>query len=191
MSREPRIHQVSTASGQWAFLLGKDGPALSSPGDTLSGWPGATMTFSDSFSTYGHQLLGTQPMTTTRSPLDDVEAAFERARDILTWPDDWDGEGSPGYAEATWDRARDLVVRAAHAAIGHQVRMVIAPHVDNGPDGSIDLVWELPDRTLLVNVPADPTRWPGYYGDTKAGAVVKGTLDPAAPNDWLLLWLTQ
>jgi hypothetical protein len=66
-----------------------------------------------------------------------------------------------------------------------------APKIGKGPVGSIDLHWRTPGRELLVNIPPDVTAPADYYGDDRHGGhVVKGTLDPAEDNLWLLMWLT-
>src|SRR5262245_23553917 len=85
-----------------------------------------------------------------------VAERLERSRSMLALGDDWDGEGSPGYAEATWHRAAELVVDAATA---HHRRMnidTLLPIISKGDEGSIDIQWRTPHRNVLINVPAAP-----------------------------------
>ena len=117
---------------------------------------------------------------------------IERSRSMLDLPDDWDEAGSPGYAEATWERAVGFLVRNASWLWRDYGVPIQAPRIRKGPDGSIDLDWRTPGHELLVNVPADPNESATYYGDDGAGRhQVKGSLDTSAPNQWLLMWLTE
>jgi len=121
-----------------------------------------------------------------------LAAEIEQSRSMLSLPDDWDEEGSPGYAEATWHRAVALLVQNATRLWRQDRVSVQAPRVRKGPEGSIDLDWRAPDRELLINVPADPAEPATYYGDDGAGGHrIKGALDTSADNRWLLRWLTE
>jgi hypothetical protein len=119
-----------------------------------------------------------------------LAAAVEASRSMLDLTDDWDGEGSPGYDEATWRRAVDFLLGSA-LMIWHAHGVAIpAPKVRKGPLGSIDLHWRTPTRELLINVPAAAGDLADYYCDDGAGGhPVQGTLDPAREGDDLLLWL--
>lgn len=108
-----------------------------------------------------------------------MDAAIERARAILSWPDDWDGEGSPAYQEAT------LAHTAAFLAHGHG-RGLPTPHVWAGPDGSIDVRWEFAGCYLLVNV--EPDGAISFYGDgpgTETQGAYRHDEDPSPLFDWL------
>jgi hypothetical protein len=126
------------------------------------------------------------------APLHDLEAAITSSRSLLDLADDWDDAGSPGYGEATWQRAvAFLVSGVSRLWDDHGVRTERAD-VLPGPRGSIDLDWRVRDHELLVNVPSDPSQPTAYYGDDGAGGKkIKGTLDPTAPNRWLLAWLAE
>lgn len=95
---------------------------------------------------------------------------------MLEWGDNWDGEGSPGYTQSTLARAQDFLV-ANSIRLWQACRAVVdAPRVLPGPDGSIDLHWQIGDRELLLNVPADQDAPATYFGDSPMGEVVKGSL---------------
>jgi len=125
-------------------------------------------------------------------PLRHLSGAIAESRKMLDYADDWDGEGSLGYEEATWRRAVGLLLRCASAAWHADGTHGDAPRITSGPMGSIDLHWKLPQRELLINVPADPDIAPTFYGDNRAGEfAIKGSLDEARDNRWLAVWLAE
>ena len=125
---------------------------------------------------------------TLRHLADEIAAS----RSMLDLQDDWDGEASPGYRDATWARAVDFLVgNAIRLQRQHEVT-VPAPEILPGPTGSIDLHWRTPRYKLLVNVPADPAAGIRYYGDDRNGGnAVEGTISPAGEDDRLLAWLAR
>lgn len=120
-------------------------------------------------------------------PLDE---AINAARGILTLGNNWDGEGSPSYAETTLERAHAFLL-AGTLQLWETRRVILpTPRVDAGPDGSIDLHWETNGREMLVNVPPEADETITFYGDdilTK----VKGELTLDLDTTWLLLWLAR
>ena len=109
---------------------------------------------------------------------------------MLEWGDNWDGEGSQGFTQSTLARAQDFLV-ANSIRLWQACRAVVeAPRILPGPEGSIDLHWQVGDRELLPNVPADQAAPASYFGDSSTGEVVKGSLYMSKSNEWLLLWLT-
>jgi len=124
--------------------------------------------------------------------LHEIEKAIEESRSILDLRDDWDGEGSPGYADEVLDRANEfLIENAVHLWTTCGLR-VDAPVIGPGPNGSIDIHWRTRDRSLLVNIPADDDEVATFYGDDRrdpARRTVEGRLDLSAQNHWLLMWL--
>lgn len=123
-------------------------------------------------------------------PLQPLADEIVTSRRILDWPDDFDDEGSPGYDEAVWQRAVEFVVANA-LRLWHQRRLVApVPAIGPGPYGSIDLHWRLPRRELLINVPVEADSSFDFYGhDGSFGQAVKGRLDRADDNGWLMQWL--
>lgn len=117
-------------------------------------------------------------------------AAIHSSRPMLDLPYDWDGEGSPGCDEATWQRAAALLLGTARRLWQEYDVITQAPKVRKGPWGSIDLHWQTPARELLINIPADPTEPVDYYGDDGSGGqAIKGTLGSERDGDRLLRWL--
>lgn len=125
----------------------------------------------------------------------DIDAAIQEAQTILELQDDWDGEGSPGYAESTLRRAIDFLLLNTSRAWECCGIRTQAPVIGPGPDGSIDIHWKTSTRKLLVNIPADSNKAATFYGDDRTsrdGAtsnVIEGCLDTAIDHLWLLMWL--
>jgi hypothetical protein len=127
-------------------------------------------------------------------PLAPLAEAIERSREILRLEDDWDGEGSPAYREADWQRAVCFLLAGAAGLHEQHGLVAITPQIFNGPDGSIELLWEHQSRRLLLNVPAGDGQVTLYGRDASAPDrfEVKGALDPTAPDHRfaiLMIWL--
>ena len=121
-----------------------------------------------------------------------VAEAIEQSRPLLDLADDWDDEGTPGYAEVTWDRAVEFLARTATRLWEqHGIRpetVAVLP----GARGGIGLDWRAPGHELLVSVPVDPTQDALFYGDDGSGGrKIKGALDTSSPNPTLLAWLAE
>lgn len=146
----------------------------------------------------GHSIATVEdradPSDFSRLPtaINDLAVSIGSSRSLLDLPDDWDDAGAPGYLEATWQRAVTFLVSGVSRLWQeHRVRTERAD-VLPGPRGSIDLDWRTPGHELLINVPVDTSQPFAYYGDDGAGErKIKGTLDPSAPNRWLLAWLAE
>lgn len=125
--------------------------------------------------------------------LSSIGQQVEQSRSMLSLEDNWDGEGSVGYNEETWQRAARVVVDSALRSWKTHRRVPPTPVISNGPDGSIDIVWRSSHRKLLLNVPEDPQDVATFYGrDLERGhSVVQGETDPLQNNEWLLGWLTS
>ncbi len=179
---------VNYSRGKAVRLRPDAHPAYSEHGAVLSRAPHArgvglpTLTWKEYASTSA---------PTIPSELRYLEAPIERSREILSWEDDWDGEGSPGYAQATWDRAIAFVICNAMRLYSLQGVRVVAPDVWPGPDGSIDIRWQNKGRDLLINVPVEEGEPATFHGDDNDNNVVKGHLNLSARNDWLLMWLME
>jgi hypothetical protein len=117
---------------------------------------------------------------------------IERSRAMLDLDDDWDGEGSPGYAEATWRRAVGIAIASASRFFAVYDEVPPAPSIAKGPDGSVDVLWQSVSKKVMINVPADSgsIAYHGYDPDNPEREI-KGLLDPADANGWILSWLTE
>lgn len=120
-----------------------------------------------------------------------IEEAIEASRFILSLEENWDEEGSPGYAEATWQRATQFVRDIAKQYINDSKERIEPPKITPGPEGSIDIRWRAEKRTLLINFSAGENEPADFFGSDRGEDTIKGTLDISSQNLWLLLWLTR
>jgi hypothetical protein len=120
-----------------------------------------------------------------------IDAAIQRSRFIFDLADNFDGEGSPGYARQTWERATSFLRGLAVGALNAFSEVITAPYIDPGPNGSIDLHWKRAGCELLINVPADPNLAPTYYGDDYGSSIVKGKLDSVGNRRVVAVWLLE
>lgn len=115
--------------------------------------------------------------------------AVEKSRWMLDLRDNWDDEGAPGYAQATWERAVRFLLESALGVWRAYGIASPAPQIQNGPEGTIDLLWESSDFSLLLNIPVDEVEPASYYGSNARGEEMRGTLDARQPHEFLLLWM--
>ncbi|MCH8967458.1 MAG: hypothetical protein IID43_07240 [Planctomycetes bacterium] len=120
-----------------------------------------------------------------------IRNEIERSREILELKDDFDDEGSPGYSEQVWKRAVEFLANHARWLWETYERVINAPSILPGPDGSIDIHWDDPSYEILINFPADPHAMAGFYGDDRGEISIKGKFDPSTFNHGLLLWLKK
>lgn len=123
---------------------------------------------------------------------DGLKKELNRAREaILELKDDWDGEGSSGYHQTTWDRAEVFVTEHVKSVFQKSGRIPI-PKILPGPDESIDLHWRTDCFELLVNVPASHDDPVSFYGDDYSDqSSIKGTFDAKSVSRVLVEWLVQ
>jgi len=129
-------------------------------------------------------------METKVSASRQIESAIEASRSLLSLGYDWDGDGSVGYNEETWNAAVAFLRRYA-ASVRRQSggRSLPAPDIGPGPMGSIDIHWESGESELLINIPSDPSLPATFYGDDYGDASIKGTFSLSAENRGLIQWL--
>lgn len=119
-----------------------------------------------------------------------IEEALASAKVcLLELQQDWDGEGSPGYSEETWDRMSKFLLEHSNQLAGANGVKTPIPKILPGPNGSIDLLWKSDDYELLLNIPADSQSLASFYGDDKGNLFIKGKLAPDKINQGLLQWL--
>ncbi len=129
------------------------------------------------------------------SNLDQVELAIKGSRAMLDWQENWDGEGAPRFDVSTWERARDFV-RTNTIRLWELAHVEVpVPELQPTRAGGINIEWDTPLRSLLVNVPADSAQQATFYANLKNDPddlyEVEGGLDVAGDNRWLLMWILQ
>ncbi len=120
-----------------------------------------------------------------------IAEAVKSSRRILDLPENWDEEGSPAYSDETWERATQFVLKNAIGQRRDSGVWVAPPKITPGPDGSIDVRWKTPTRSVLINFPhaeQEPVQFFGSDGDVET---IKGNLDLTSPNQWILVWLMR
>ena len=118
-----------------------------------------------------------------------LKAEIDQAKRILELKDDWDGEGSPGYSEDTFNRAIAFLTTHAQWLWESCGICLPVPRIGPGPDGSIDIHWKQTSWELLVNIPADASEMATFYGDNYEAQKIRGSLDPKNFNLGIATWL--
>jgi hypothetical protein len=109
--------------------------------------------------------------------LHELEAAFEKSLSMLDWEDNWDGEGSPHYERATWERARIFVLRSAREAWLTDNGPIEPPVVGPGPHGAIDLLWRNDTRKLIITIPPNEEDHATFYYENNSDESIEGTIN--------------
>src|SRR5438477_6094456 len=68
---------------------------------------------------------------------------------ILSLADNWDEDGSVAYDAATFEQAAEFLISNATRLWKLYSSILEVPKILPGPDGSIDIHWEVDDRELL------------------------------------------
>jgi hypothetical protein len=120
---------------------------------------------------------------TGSSRLGAIDRAIERSRSMLELQPDWDGEGSPGYAPATWERMAKFLRREATLSWNDRGHAMPVPRISPGPDGSIDVHWVGEGYRLLLNIPAQPEA-AVFHHSTESGLSIRGEIDTERHSVW-------
>ena len=120
---------------------------------------------------------------------DIVESAIKVSRGFLSLDDDWDGEGSVGYTEETWEASVALLRNLQRLAV-EQGQALPAPKIGPAQEGSFDLHWELSRGSMLMNIESNNGHACTYYGHTCNGSTLAGAI--VSPSDlWFIMsWIT-
>lgn len=143
------------------------------------------------------RLTGARAKAVQSSQSDDelrpVLDSIEESKRLLDYPDNWDGEGSPGYSKATWERATSFVRDNAIRLWDDAGEAMEAPDFQAGAGGRIVVEWSAAGRELIITVPVTPGEQAEFYGyDLDRTIKIGGKLDLDSPqSNWLLLWTVK
>ncbi len=105
-----------------------------------------------------------------------IAEEIERAQQIVSLNDNWDGEGAQGYSQDTFDRAVKVLGRYSSAVRKRCGRSLPVPTIGAGPDGTIDIYWKTATWALLFNIPVNPNDLVTYSGKQSESRLIKGNL---------------
>lgn len=136
-----------------------------------------------SLDVYGFQL----PVS-----LGSLAETIEQSRSLLQLEDDWDGAGTRGYAEQTWHRVVEFLVRYATALWEQHRTVTESLEILPDTEGALAIDWRTGNGELLITVPDNPAQEASYYADNGSGRrKSKGTLDTSVLERWLVCWLAE
>jgi len=118
-----------------------------------------------------------------------LHAAIMDSRKLLELETDWDGAGSRGYQEQTWQRAVAFLVRFS-AELSDSIDVETNDiEIMPGSNGNIDFELFAGGRRLLFSVHEADAHAIRFFGhDPDRRNVIKGTLDPTGDVSWLVTW---
>ncbi len=119
----------------------------------------------------------------------DLVLEVKQSKRLLELQENWDGEGSAGYAVETLKHAVSFVRNTL--TVTRSIRRVPVPEILPADEGSIDVYWKTDTYELLVNIPADVTELATFYGDDFGRLTIEGTFDPTKTNLGIITWLTS
>jgi hypothetical protein len=94
---------------------------------------------------------------------------------ILDQEENWDGEEVAQVEATTFARAIRFIADHAVALYEHTGFQLDPPRLSVGPNGSIDVHWEYPDREMAVNFAPLASAPVTYYFRNDAGARSRGS----------------
>lgn len=134
--------------------------------------------------------LNNQIITELPSKLKELYEGIEQSKYILESEIDEEDEKSDIYKPETWIRAIKFIVDYAIWHLDFTNHIVDAPDIYDGPDGTIDILWEKPNYRILINIPdLEKSRTASFYGDDYKFEEVKGKFNPEDYNKCLFLGL--
>lgn len=120
--------------------------------------------------------------------VDALEQLISDSAELLDDGRERDEEEAGACGPAARDRAIEFL--RAHAAQATRLGFVLPlPRISTGPEGSIDLHWQLDGFELLVNFPANAEEPATFYGDNQGSDSIRGTIGSDPDSRSLLPWL--
>lgn len=105
-----------------------------------------------------------------------LQESFKKSEYIINLEDDWDDEGSPKYNIQTWFSALKFVNEYANILLLNFNKKIVPPKIYHGPGGSIDILFETKNYTLLINILSEGLS-AAYFGKDNNNNTIKGTMN--------------
>jgi len=101
--------------------------------------------------------------------LRDIIKTIESSRDILSYKDDWDGNGALPINPVIFERVSSFLIGYADRIYDVCKKHLLLPEIVPVNDGSIDIEWNLHNSNFLINFKNTPEEIAFYYGEFKDG----------------------
>lgn len=105
-----------------------------------------------------------------------IESAYIKSEYILKLEDDWDDNGSSKYDIKTWKKALVFFNEYSKSLFSNFNKKIENPKIYHGPKGSIDILLENNNYSLLINVLKDQDK-AVYFGKDNLGNISKGEIN--------------
>ena len=115
-----------------------------------------------------------------------IGALVRRSKLLLDLQDE---EGNPIVTPASLDRAFEFLKDLFKQAVEEFSVEINIPEILPGPNQSVDILWDFPDYELLINIPANETRPPTYYGDNRGENITRGSIATPENARMVGVWL--
>ncbi|OIV41194.1 hypothetical protein [Flavobacterium johnsoniae] len=98
-----------------------------------------------------------------------LEEAIEKSKYIYGLEDDWDENNSPGYTYENWEKAVMFLLSFSKWIRVNLLKNMQVPKIYQGPNGSIDILWEDTEVKIFFNIDGDSNKgtFYSYYGDAQ------------------------
>lgn len=114
-----------------------------------------------------------------------LENAYQKSEYIINLEDDWDDEGSLKYDFEVWKRALTFVNHYSTSLLLDFNKKIELPKIYHGPNGSIDILIENANYSLLINYVGNIEK-AYYYGNDNFGNITKGEINVMKVNSALI-----
>jgi len=145
--------------------------------DSIGGW-----------SKTSHEFSYKKLSAAVRSEHDAIENEIKASMFILRIENELDEPDFVPYSPETWRRACNFLRRLSIHAHSCGFAGFGVPEIVPASKGSIDLLWRMEDRRLLINFPSQVDHPASYYG-AKEGSEVSGRFNPSGTRPELIFWL--
>lgn len=98
-----------------------------------------------------------------------LEEAIEKSKYIYGLEDDWDENNSPGYTYENWEKAIVFLLSFSKWIRINLLKYMQVPKIYQGPNGSIDILWEDTEVKIFFNIDGHNSKgtFYSYYGDAQ------------------------